>query len=220
MEGPLRAPAEPGFRLIETLGYRPGTGLVRRDRHLERMARTAAALEIPFDRRRALACLAGADGPAPLRCRLTMDAEGGFRLGTGALDPNPPRWRVAIAAERLRSDDPWLRHKTTRRALYDRVRSELPEGVDEMLFLNEAGALCEGTITNLFVATSRGLVTPPASAGLLPGILRAEMLETGRAVEGDLTVDDLVAAPEAHVGNALRGLIPVRLVGQSGTGPR
>ena len=218
MESPLRAPAEPGFRLIETLRFDPGRGLVRRDRHLDRMRRSADALGMPFDRDRALDALAGAGGAAPLRCRLTLDAAGAFALETGPIAPNPPLWHVAIAPERLRAEDPWLRHKTTRRALYDRVRAALPAGVDEMLFLNEAGALCEGTITNLFVATDRGLVTPRASAGLLPGILRAEMLETGRAVEGDLTIADLSATPEAFAGNSLRGLIPIRLVGQAGTG--
>ena len=56
-----------------------------------------------------------------------------------------------------------------------------------------------------------GLLTPPLSSGALPGILRAELLETGQAREAVLTPPDLQSAKRLHVGNALRGLIPVTL---------
>jgi para-aminobenzoate synthetase/4-amino-4-deoxychorismate lyase len=49
------------------------------------------------------------------------------------------------------------------------------------------------------------LVTPRAGP-LLPGVLRAELLASGRAIEGDLTPADL--ADGFYVGNALRGLLP------------
>jgi para-aminobenzoate synthetase / 4-amino-4-deoxychorismate lyase len=54
------------------------------------------------------------------------------------------------------------------------------------------------------------LLTPPVSAGLLPGVLRASLIEAGRAAETDLTADDL--ADGLLLGNALRGLMPARLV--------
>ena len=213
MESPLCPPAEPGFRLIETLGYRPDTGFARRDRHLARMARSAAALGMPFDLARAEDTLTEAEGDRAQRCRLTLDISGAFDLTTGPLTDNPPRWRAAIATTRLISDDPWLRHKTTRRALYDTARANLPRGVDELLFLNERGELCEGTITNIFVEASDGrLVTPPLSSGLLPGILREELLEKGQFAEEPLTLGHLMNARQVFVGNSLRGLIPVELV--------
>jgi para-aminobenzoate synthetase/4-amino-4-deoxychorismate lyase len=53
------------------------------------------------------------------------------------------------------------------------------------------------------------LLTPPLSAGLLPGVLRAELIESGRAVEAALTRADLNHG--FFVGNALRGLIPATL---------
>ncbi|WP_171176160.1 aminotransferase class IV family protein [Ruegeria sp. HKCCD8929] len=212
MESALCPPAEPGFRLIETLGYRPGQGFARRDRHLARMARSAAALDIPFDPARAKAKLDEAEEGTALRCRLTLDTSGGFDLTTGPLTDTPPLWRVAIAETRLASDDPWLRHKTTRRALYDTARSNLPDGIDELLFLNERGELCEGTITNLFIGTDEGHLTPPLSAGLLPGILREELLEQNQAAEAPLTLTDLAKARSVHVGNSLRGLIKAELM--------
>ncbi|WP_170390913.1 aminotransferase class IV family protein [Ruegeria arenilitoris] len=212
MESPVRAPTEPDFRLIETFAFRPGQGFVRLDRHLRRMARTADWLGIPFDERRVSEVVAGVAGADPLRCRLTLDITGKPEVTTGPLADNPPGWTVGLATTRLTSSDTWLRHKTTRRAIYDQARAEMPDGVDELLFLNERDELCEGTITNLFVEIDGGrLLTPPVAAGLLPGILREELIETGRATEAVLTLHDLVAAHRVWMGNSLRGLIPAKV---------
>ena len=198
-------PHETPPKIIETLGAHPGEGPRRLSAHLDRMGRTAAALGHPFDRGRAAALL-DIMPDAPLRCRLTLDHAGVLELTTAPLGPTPPEWRVAIHPERLDANDPWLGHKTTRRALYDRARAELPEGVDEWLFLNRAGEVCEGTITNLFTEG----VTPALACGLLPGVLRAECLGRGWR-EAVLHPGDLDQA-RVFMGNSLRGLIPARLV--------
>ena len=57
------------------------------------------------------------------------------------------------------------------------------------------------------------LVTPPAP-GLLRGVLRDELIATGRAIEGELTVADLTQ--EFYIGNALRGLMIARMVAPGG----
>ncbi|WP_170788192.1 aminotransferase class IV family protein [Ruegeria lacuscaerulensis] len=213
MESPLRPPDDPDFRLIETLAFRPGQGFVRRDRHLARMARSAEALGVPFDRARAVAALEDVAGPSPLRCRLTLDMAGAVEVTTGALLENPPFWRVAIADQRLRASDVWLQHKTTQRALYDDARASLPPGIDELLFLNERDELCEGTISNLFLhmPDGRGL-TPALSCGVLPGILREEALKNKQVTDAVLSLTDLKDATEIYVGNSLRGLIRAELV--------
>ncbi|MBY6082450.1 aminotransferase class IV family protein [Ruegeria arenilitoris] len=212
MESPVRAPTEPDFRLIETFAFRPGQGFVRVTRHLRRMARTADWLGVRFDVRRVGKVVDGVSGADSLRCRLTLDITGKPEVTTGPLADNPPGWTVGLATTRLTSSDTWLRHKTTRRAIYDQARAEMPDGVDELLFLNERDELCEGTITNLFVEIDGGrLLTPPVAAGLLPGILREELIETGRATEAVLTLHDLVAAHRVWMGNSLRGLIPAKV---------
>lgn len=209
MEDPLRASLTPDVQIIETMRQDPG-GVARRDLHLARMADTAARLGFAYSDAGADAALAR----VPLgqwRVRLTLSQDG-FAVSWGPLAPNPPVFRIALASERLRSGDPWLRVKTTRRALYDRTRANLPEGVDEVIFLNEHGALCEGTITNIFVEIGGAMLTPPLGAGLLPGVLRGELLSSGRANEAELTPEHLSQATRIHVGNALRGLIPATLV--------
>jgi 4-amino-4-deoxychorismate lyase len=55
------------------------------------------------------------------------------------------------------------------------------------------------------------LLTPPLRCGLLPGVLRGELLESGKAKEAMLTEEDLRRANAIFVGNSLRGLIRARL---------
>ncbi|MFY2825722.1 aminotransferase class IV family protein [Ruegeria sp. MALMAid1280] len=215
MESPLCAPIDSDFRLIETLAFRPGHGFVRRARHLARMARSARAFGFPFDDGVAADKLDAVAGASLLRCRLTLAAGGELDVTTGALTDNPPVWRVAIAQTRLTADDIWLRYKTTKRALYDNARASLPKGIDEVLFLNERDELCEGTITNLFLHMPDGRhLTPALSCGVLPGILREELLDNKQVTEATLTLTDLKNASKIYVGNSLRGLIRAELAEQ------
>jgi 4-amino-4-deoxychorismate lyase len=173
------------------------------------MARSARALGWRFDGGSARAALReGRTGPA--RLRLTLDGGGAFEVRAGPLPVRATLWRVRVHAERLASADPWLRHKTTRRALYEAARAGLPAGLDEWLFLNERGEVCEGTITTLFFDRGEGWRTPPLACGCLPGILREEMLHNGTAREEVIRGDELGGVRLA-VGNALRGLVPVVL---------
>ncbi len=211
MEDPLRQDLSDPPRIIETMGWRPNEGLRWREDHMARMAGTAARLGYAFDLDKALVLLAGIGGDAPLRCRLTLDHDGRFDLTTAPFAAGPPRWRVVWAEARLDSADPWVGVKTTRRAAYDTARAALGPGEDEALFLNTAGDVAEGTITNLFVEMADGRrLTPPLAAGCLPGILRGRLLAEGWQ-EGRLTPADLATARNIWVGNALRGLIEAEL---------
>ena len=82
-------------------------------------------------------------------------------------------------------------------------------GAFELLFEDREGFLTEGSFTTLFVERDGGLVTPPLARGLLPGVLRARLIEEGRALEGELRRTDLEGG--FYIGNSLRGLIPARL---------
>ena len=83
-----------------------------------------------------------------------------------------------IAKTRLQSEDSLFRHKTTRREPYEAARAEFSKDeADEVILLNERGEVCEGTITNIFAEAADGiLLTPPLTSGLLPGVLRAELI--------------------------------------------
>lgn len=209
MESALHEIAPEGLEVIETLGFTPADGFVRLAAHIDRMEATCERLRFPFERGAVLMALGDAVDDIPARVRVTVNAAGTVAVQIGDVVP-VGRWRVGISDVVLKSDDPWLSVKTTKREIYDTARAGLTE-LDEVLFLNERGEVCEGTITNVFADLGDGLVTPPLSSGCLPGVLRSEMLGSGQAVEGVLTADDLKRAKTLFVGNSLRGLIRVDL---------
>lgn len=207
MESALRAGGrDPALRLIETFAGDAPEGRIAR--HLARMAQGAAALGWDFDGDAARAAFS-AHRALPVRLRLTLDRAGRFAVEAGPLPPPATAWRVTLAENRLSSADPWLSLKTTRRAAYDAARAALSPGMDEAVFRNERDEICDCTITTLFFDRGEGLRTPPLACGLLPGILRAEMLDRG-AREEVLQARDLPRV-RLWVGNALRGLIPAEL---------
>ena len=197
MEGALReGGGEPGLKLIETVLW-DGAGAPRWALHRERLRRSARMLGWSCPE------VAPAGPGHPARLRLTLDCDGAAEWVVAALPPAKAEWRVGLAAERLASGDPWLRVKSTKREVYDRARAGLPQGLDEVIFLNERGEVCDGSITSVFFDRGQGMRTPPLSCGLLPGVLRAEL----GCPEEVLLADDLPKV-RLWVGNALRGLIP------------
>lgn len=203
LESALRNGANaPGLKLIETLLW-DGADCPRIKLHQARLARSAAALgwAEPADLRELLGGL-----PAqPLRLRVTLDGAGLLALERALLPPAKTEWRVGLARDRLTSTDPWLQHKTTRRGVYDAARASLAEGLDEVIFLNERGEVCEGTITTVFFDKGQGMRTPPLTCGVLPGVLRAEM-----AVGEEVLLAEDLPKTRLWLGNALRGLFPAR----------
>ena len=211
--------------LIETLGWFPGRGFVRGERHLRRLARSAAAFGWAFDESKTVSALdrSVVGGGGPLRTRLQYGREGIERIDVSPFKPvsDDVVWTVAIAETRLNSADTLIRHKTGRRPAHDAARREFGAGrADEVVLLNQRGEVCEGAITSIFlrIGAERVLLTPDIGCGLLPGVLREEVLDTGRAREATVSVEDLKAAAEFYVGNSLRGFIPARLTGLAGKG--
>jgi len=138
-----------------------------------------------------------------------LSRSGAFAIELRPLPPMPDvPVEVALAPLPVDSDDFRLRHKTSDRTFYDEVRISAGDAF-EVIFRDGEGFLTEGSFTNIFVERGGRLVTPPAARGLLPGILRARLLEEGRAEEADLRPSDLAGG--FLLGNAVRGLVPARL---------
>ncbi len=204
MEGTLRQGAgAPGLKLIETMRLLGPGDVPRLDLHAARMARSAGALGWKFDLSKFHAVVRGFDPASGERLRMTLNQTGWIEGAQALLQETPRSWRLRLAAERLASGDVWLGVKSTNRAAYDRQRAALPEGTEELIFQNERGEVCDGTITTLFFDRGQGLRTPPLRSGLLPGVLRAEL---GCPEEVLLTKE--LSQVRLWVGNSLRGLIP------------
>jgi len=181
--------------------------------HLRRMATSAKALGLCFDRAALLDLVVGMGGitPRPAVVHVDLDAHAGFNLSQRAM-PVLPTGPVALLVSPFRTEpvDPFLRHKTTVRGFYNREhRRAEHEGCFDALFVNRLDRVTEGAITNAFARFGERWVTPPLTDGVLPGIWRAwYMLET-TAEERSLALDELLAADEIVVGNSVRGAIAV-----------
>lgn len=207
----------PDLRLIETLRREPDGRYPLLPWHLERLQASAAYFGFPCARSEVEAALAGVPpDPAghPLRVRLTLGPAGDLEITRAPLTPQEGPATITLAPQRLDSREPLLAHKTTARAHYDQALAHaMAAGHFDTLFCNERGELCEGARSNLFLRMDGKLLTPAAHCGLLNGVLRRSLLSAGQAREARLTLADLHRAEAVFVGNALRGLTPVTLIG-------
>jgi branched-chain amino acid aminotransferase len=85
---------------------------------------------------------------------------------------------------------------------------------EEALMLNQAGEIAECAQSNFFLVRGGRVLTPPLTAGLLPGVTREFVIELARglgidAAEARLTPDDLRTAEEAFITGTTREITPV-----------
>jgi para-aminobenzoate synthetase/4-amino-4-deoxychorismate lyase len=206
-KGDFLTAGQGSFDLIETMAFDPIAGMMLLERHLERIRASADLFGFTFDRHAARNELQAATFRLRTACRVRLVLA---KSGAIAIEVSPksaePAGPVPVAIVPLPVDarDFRLHHKTSDRRFYDDARRDA--GTAEILFVRPDGWLTEGSFTSIFVERDGVLVTPPLVRGLLPGVLRAELIASGRAVEGDLAAADLTDG--FFIGNALRGLIP------------
>lgn len=200
----------PDFELLETILWTPESGFVLLERHLDRMRASARCFGFvcALDDVRSLVADAVEDLRGPARVRVMLDADGGVRCEAMDLLPVPERLRTALALEPVNRSDVFLYHKTTKRGRYNRARASRPHN-DAVILWNELGEVTEGTEANVVIAREGRKVTPPIECGLLPGILRAELLAAGEIEESRISREELVAAEEVWLINSVRGWMRV-----------
>lgn len=218
--------AEPGFELFETMYGTRDEGVRHLSRHLARLSASAAALGFRLDdeneiRAQITEKCAALPAQIPHRMRLALSKNGAVQLTAAVLTPLADSTVGVLlgpdhAFPVMHADDPLLRHKTTRRAEYDRGwREAEARGAFDTLFFNERGELTEGGRSNVFVKLAGRWWTPPLESGVLPGIMRGVLLEDIdlHAAERVLTRVDVQNAEALLVCNALRGAVQARVLG-------
>lgn len=199
------------FELIETMRVEDGK-VALFAQHLARLQNSAAAFNWPIPTREALqTCIQQAIAQQsinPIRLRLTLNAAGELTASTMALEALQQPIQTALYPVSVESTNPFLQHKTTARALYNRALAEAKAaGLFDYLFCNERGELTEGARTNLFVLLKGKWYTPPLACGLLAGVQRSVLMQELKAVERVLYPADLVQAEELRLCNALYGAV-------------
>lgn len=207
------------------------------DRHLDRLASSAAALGLPLPERSTLRAAADAviganptgdgrlritvtGGPAPLGSE-RGDTPPTVIVALGPLRPYPATEAVVVA--------PWTRNENGATAglktisYAENVRALAyahARGASEAIFANTRGELCEATGSNVFVVRGGTVQTPPADAGCLLGVTRAIVIECC-AREGipceevALPLDALREADEAFLTSSTREVQAIRSVDET-----
>lgn len=201
--------------LIETFRWDCQEGFVRLEQHKARLQKAASEMAYPYNEialDTALSVLKSCK--TDQRVRVTLNEIGTFKVTHQDYVPLE-ELTVSLSKYSLTPEVQITAHKLSNRQFYDGERERLKAltGADEAIFVNDKGELCEGSFTSLFIEKNGTLFTPPLSAGLLPGILRGALIESGEVFEKTLTMNTLVSAEKIYLGNSLRGLIPAKLLG-------
>ncbi len=201
--------ASQAFEILETLALQDGAPRHAAD-HLARMAASAAHFGFawrPEVAQEALAQLARQHPSGPWRVRLLLDSTGQVQAQAFALAPTPTPVRLQLAARPLlEADSEFVRHKTTRRAHYERFAPTDATVFDSVLW-NARGEVTECTRGNLALLLDGRWVTPALDCGLLPGVGRAHCLAQGRVVEAVVLLSDLPRVQALAFVNSLRGWV-------------
>jgi len=203
------------FQLLESILWNDGYSFL--PLHLERMESSALYFGFDFDRNAMLLALDDERKRLPrgvrIKVRVLLERSGAIAISHAPVEQEAGGGKVILSSRRVFSGDRFLRHKTTRRQLYNQEYAQARrQGYDEVLFLNERGEVTEGAISNVFIEKDGHWFTPPVSCGLLPGIYRRQLLETGPAAERMLQLQDLVSADAVYLCNAVRGCRRVTVV--------
>lgn len=189
------------------------------ERHLERMRRSMRYLGIHQDVNRE-AVKAYLDGHPMEHGVLKILVSDKNLIYTDKENPYTPQryekgFRMDFSNVRRNETSPLTYHKTMNYGdCMIEKRKAVQRGLDEVIFLNTRGELCEGTATNIFFVRQGILYTPKLSSGLLPGILRQYVIERYMVQEAVVSPEEILDVEECFVTNSLMGIMPVtRLAG-------
>ena len=223
------------FEALRTYGGRP----FRLREHLDRLAGSAAALELPLPgglEELALRAVAEAGGgDAVLRLICTRGPEGPPGAGEGgpaafAICTEIPasfeteRARglrlilLTTAADPLvRAASPWLLPGVKSISYATNMaaqRTARARGADDAVLVGLGGELLEAPTASLWWRSGHTLFTPSLDLGILAGITRAVLADLAptlglKVLEGVYTAEDLASADEAFLSSSTREVMPV-----------
>ena len=197
------------FQLIST-GKISQKQLLFEDQHLERLTKASRYFAYPFDpedlRQRIEEECQACDSHQDYRLRITLNKSGELELSRQVLTPLSPGFcQAKLCLQETDLNQAFTYFKTT-------YRPHLSIGEQEKIYHNKSEELLETSIGNLVLKIAGKFYTPPIRLGILPGIYRQHLLETGQVEEKVLTLADLNQAETIYGCNAVRGLYELKVI--------
>ena len=197
------------FQLITT-GKISQNSLLFEDQHLERLTKASRYFAYPFDpkklRQKIEEECQACDVNQDYRLRISLSKSGEMKLSRQILAPLSPSFcKAKLCLQEADLNQSFTYFKTTH-------RPHLSLGEQEKIYHNKSGELLETSIGNLVLKIAGKLYTPPINLGILPGIYRQYLLESGQVEEKVLTVEDLKQAEVIYACNAVRGLYELKVI--------
>ena len=199
------------FEVIRLYGGRP----FALTEHLDRIERSAAAIELPVEREtieRELEALIAEGGTEDGQLRIVLTRGGRRVLLTEELPPRGATVRLAtvtyspsVILDGVKS----LSYAANMQA----TRIAIARGADEALLVRPDGSVLEAPTSAIFwVSASGALRTPSLEAGILESITRAHIVRELEVEEGQFDVDEIHAAGEAFLASTTREVQPVAAI--------
>lgn len=199
------------FEVIKLYRGRP----FRLEAHLDRLGRSAAAIELDFDRdllEREVAAVIDAE-PPPEGCLRIVITRAGRRLLTAEELP-PFADHVAVALVRFTPNEILAGVKSISYAAnMQATRIAAARGADEAVYVRPDGVLLEAPTSSVFWTAPGGrLRTPSLGVGILDSITRDILVESLDVEEGEFDQAELCGAPEAFLASTNREVQPISSV--------
>jgi branched-chain amino acid aminotransferase len=175
--------------------------------HLDRLERSAGAIELPVDRatlERELDALLTEFGEGDAQLRIVLTRAGRRILLTEMLPDRAPSIRLATVTYSpsvILTGVKSISYAANMQA----TRIAQARGADEALLVRPDGIVLEAPTATVFWASADGaLRTPAITAGILESITRAQIVRALEVEEGEFRLEDLTAAREAFLASTVR----------------
>jgi branched-chain amino acid aminotransferase len=183
--------------------------------HLDRLERSAAAIELPVDRaaiERELGGLLTAHGTGDAQLRLVL-TRGGRRI---LLIENLPDKGASVRLATV-TYSPSVVLTGVKSLSYganmQATRIAERRGADEALLVRPDGIVLEAPTSTIFwVSPEGGLRTPSIETGILESITRAHVVRALHVEEGEFEVNDLLGTHDAFLASTVREVQPVAAI--------
>lgn len=183
--------------------------------HLDRLVRSAAAIELSFDRpalEREIDALLAAAGPLDGQMRLIV-TRGGRRIA--ATEPIPDHGETLSLATVTYTPTVILNGVKSLSYAANMQASRIAKGrgADEAVLIRPEGTVLEPPTSAIFWVSAEGeLRTPALDDGVLESITRDRLVKALDVAEGSWHVDDLRSAGEAFLASTTREIQAVAAI--------